>query len=311
MAASGSYLHDHRRLGRPMRNLRSASAVARCLMVLVALAAFEASAGDGSCTLVSEVCLDGPSTKVIGGQSITRACWQYQDQFNCASPVTSSDCQPLIDRGCFQVDSTCVSALANGQCSVYQQTYSCKVASGQTSTITNCGNQSFCLSGNCFSAGSPPDGDFAKAVAVLEAEREAGKYLDPNSLQVFKGFDNRCRKSSSGSSTVARAAPAGTHRFSATSTWCSARVVRRWVRWAQATPTTRFLPPTPQASCSPGSKPSSALAADRPPWPACSQATFPSPPSSSRWFQARGASRSSRSNSRASSTAIRRNRSSR
>lgn len=166
----------------------------RRLMLLLALAAHQALAGDGTCSLVSEVCVDGPSTKVIGGQSIYRACWQYQNQFNCVSPVTSNDCQPLIDRGCFQIDSACVSTMANGQCSVFQQTYSCKVASGQTSTITNCGNQSFCMSGNCFSAGSPPDADFAKAVAVLEAQREAGKYVDPNTLVVFQGYDNRCRK---------------------------------------------------------------------------------------------------------------------
>jgi conjugal transfer mating pair stabilization protein TraN len=50
------------------------------------------------------------------------------------------------------------------------------------------------MSGNCFDASHPPDTDFAKAVAVMEAQREAGKYFDPNSLQVFKGFDNRCRK---------------------------------------------------------------------------------------------------------------------
>jgi len=165
----------------------------RRLLLLLALAAPQAFAGDGTCALVSEVCVDGPSTKIISGQPISRACWQYQSQFNCVAPLTSSDCQPLIDRGCFQVDSACVNTLANGQCSTFQQTYSCRVASGATSTITNCGTQSFCMSGNCFNASSPPDADFAKAVAVLEAQREAGKYLDPNTLQVFKGFDNRCR----------------------------------------------------------------------------------------------------------------------
>ena len=29
---------------------------------------------------------------------------------------------------------------------------------------------------------------------LLEAQREAGKYLDVNALRVFKGFDNRCDK---------------------------------------------------------------------------------------------------------------------
>lgn len=163
------------------------------LLCAAVLMIHDARAGDGSCSLVSQVCVDGPSTRIIGGKSITRPCWQYQNQFNCAAPATSSDCQPLVDRGCFQTDSRCVSTLSNGQCSAFQQTYSCKVASGRSSTIANCGNQSFCMSGNCFSAGAPPDADFAKTIAMFEAQREAGKYLDPNSLQVFKGYDNRCR----------------------------------------------------------------------------------------------------------------------
>lgn len=162
-------------------------------LLLWAVAAF-AHAGDGTCMRVSEICVDGPATKLIGGQSVYRECWRYEAQFDCASQSAVNDCQSLIDRGCFQVSSKCMQKLANGQCSLYEQTYSCKVADGKTSTVTNCGSQSFCMSGNCFDTGYPPDADFAKAVAVLEAQREAGKYLDPNTLQVFKGFDNRCRK---------------------------------------------------------------------------------------------------------------------
>ncbi|MBL0123753.1 MAG: conjugal transfer protein TraN [Betaproteobacteria bacterium] len=33
-----------------------------------------------------------------------------------------------------------------------------------------------------------------EAVTMLEAGREAGRYLDPATLTVFKGFDNRCVK---------------------------------------------------------------------------------------------------------------------
>lgn len=162
-------------------------------LLLCALIA-SASAGDGTCTRISQLCVDGPATKIIGGQNIYRDCWKYTSKFDCASQAATSDCQPLVDRGCFQVASKCIQTLANGQCSLFEQSYSCKVASGATSTVTNCGNQSFCMSGNCFNTSHLPDTDFAKAVAVMEAQREAGKYLDPNSLEVFKGFDNRCRK---------------------------------------------------------------------------------------------------------------------
>ncbi len=178
-----------------MRRAGSKAALISLILALV-LWAFGASAfaGDRTCMKVSELCVEGPSTKVIGGQSITRECWVYRNQFDCVSSAAVNDCAPLIAQGCFQVGSSCLTTLANGQCSLYEQSYSCKVADGQSTTITNCGNQSFCFSGNCFDASHPADADFAKAVALMEAEREAGKYLDPYSLQVFKGYDNRCRK---------------------------------------------------------------------------------------------------------------------
>ena len=168
--------------------------IAQLLALVLSAIAAVAHAGDGTCTRVSEICVDGPATRLVGGQNVFRDCWKYEARFDCASEGPVNDCQPLIDRGCFQVGSQCLTTLANGSCSVYEQSYSCKVADGQTSTVTNCGNQAFCLSGNCFDTSYPPDVDFAKAVAMLEAQREAGKYLDPNTLEVFKGFDNRCRK---------------------------------------------------------------------------------------------------------------------
>jgi hypothetical protein len=68
------------------------------------------------------------------------------------------------------------------------------VSAGSTSTVTHCGSQRFCLEGHCFDTGYLPDPDFAKAVTALEAQREAGAYLDPAALTVFVGQDNRCRK---------------------------------------------------------------------------------------------------------------------
>lgn len=164
------------------------------LIALVLLAPTLANAGDGSCLRTSEVCAQGPETRIISGQPVYRDCWQVQAQFDCASTAPVNDCRPRIDQGCFQIGSKCTETLANGQCALFEQTYSCKVASGSTQTINNCGTQSFCLSGNCFNTGYAPDTDFAKAVAMLEAQREAGQYLDPNTMQVFKGYDNRCRK---------------------------------------------------------------------------------------------------------------------
>jgi len=178
-----------------MRHMGGTAAMRRSILFAIALVVpIAVHAGDGSCLRTSEVCVQGPETRIISGQAVYRDCWQYQARFDCASTAAVNDCRPLIDQGCFQIGSKCTETLANGQCALFEQTYSCKVANGATQTINNCGTQSFCLSGNCFDTGYAPDTDFAKAVAMLEAQREAGQYLDPNTLQVFKGFDGRCRK---------------------------------------------------------------------------------------------------------------------
>jgi conjugal transfer mating pair stabilization protein TraN len=77
---------------------------------------------------------------------------------------------------------------------VYEQSWQCRIATGATSTVTNCGGQQFCIDGQCFDTSHAPDADFARAIAGLEVQREAGQYIDATNLVVFKGFDNRCRK---------------------------------------------------------------------------------------------------------------------
>lgn len=166
----------------------------RLLVLALLLFSTAAPAAAADCEKVTEVCVDGPATKQISGYSVYRDCWRYQASYNCLSQKTVDDCGPLRERGCSQTGSTCIDTASNGLCQLYEQTYQCKVSGGTTSTVANCGSQQFCMEGNCFSTAYQPDADFAKSVAMLEAAREAGKYLDPNSLSVFNGYDNRCHK---------------------------------------------------------------------------------------------------------------------
>ena len=169
---------------------------ARCFVLLLAvMVPFAAHAGDGTCILTqADVCVDGPGTRNINGLDVYRDCWRYQAAFTCQSANYVDDCQPLRDRGCSQIGSSCIDTNAQGACMLYEQTWQCRVSGGSTSTITDCGTQLFCLDDRCFDTSSVPDADFAKAVTGLEVEREAGKYLDPNTLMVFQGYDNRCHK---------------------------------------------------------------------------------------------------------------------
>lgn len=166
----------------------------RLIQASLALLLISTAAVAADCQKVSDVCVDGPATKQISGYAVYRDCWRYQESFSCISQNTVDDCQPLRDRGCSQIGSSCIDTGSNGLCQLYEQTYQCKVASGTTSTVANCGSQQFCMEGNCFSTAYQADADFAKSVAMLEAQREAGKYLDADSLHVFNGYDNRCRK---------------------------------------------------------------------------------------------------------------------
>lgn len=155
-------------------------------------------AGAADCEKLAEACVEGPETRTIGGYPVQRECWRYRAQFSCLAQAMTDDCQPLRDRGCSQVGSSCIDKNPAGACTLFEQTWQCRLSSGSTSSITDCGNQQFCLDGHCFDTGYPPDTDFAKAVTALEVQREAGKYLDPNTLLVFQAADNRCRKKLSG-----------------------------------------------------------------------------------------------------------------
>ena len=162
------------------------------LLTMLAVAATSVRAAD--CQKAAESCVEGPETRNIGGYAVYRECWRYRAKYSCVSQAMSDDCQPLRNRGCSQIGSSCVDTNPQGACMLYEQTWQCRVSSGSTSTITNCGGQQFCLDGKCFDTGNAPDADFARMVTAMEVQREAGKYVDPNTLVVFQGYDNRCRK---------------------------------------------------------------------------------------------------------------------
>ena len=151
-----------------------------------------AQAGDGTCQLDASVCVDGPSTKLISGYSVFRECWRYEEQYTCVGAGFAGDCGELKAGGCSQIGSSCLATLADGSCSTYEQKYECGSGASPTSTVLDCGTQTFCLDGSCFDSGYPADQDFGRAIATKEALREAGNYLDPETLLVFKGTPSVC-----------------------------------------------------------------------------------------------------------------------
>lgn len=150
------------------------------------------------CERRSSVCSAQNETRIINDWPVTRACWGFTNTFDCVDLDPRSDCgQPRFGACtaapapiCIDFDNTFTPA----QCIAYRQDFSCRITDPMFQTVEDCGAQSFCSGAMCFDASSPPDQDFARSVAFLEATREAGKYLDTATLRVFKGFDNRCTK---------------------------------------------------------------------------------------------------------------------
>lgn len=170
----------------------------RAFFFVTALAGFGAAvphsahAGNGTCQRDAAVCVEGPATKVISGYPVTRECWRYEERYTCVSATYASECSDLVARGCSQIGSACLDTLPDGSCSTYEQRYECGFGTTPTTTVLNCGTQAFCLEGNCFDTGYPPDTDFARAVAAKEVLRQAGNYLDPTTQQVFRGVATTC-----------------------------------------------------------------------------------------------------------------------
>lgn len=155
----------------------------------------------GVCSLQKDVCTMGKETRVINGVSVTRDCWQKQDSFQCgqASP-SDNNCQPLRDKGCEQLNSTCKTKIGE-VCVVYDQTYRCptQTCSGGDGII--CNGQTFCLQGNCTDTSRTPDQNFSKSASQLNAGADASKQYDNT---IFKGHSETCGDDEAGYSNCCR-----------------------------------------------------------------------------------------------------------
>lgn len=147
-----------------------------------------------SCKLVSETCSD-ESTKIINGVMV-KGCWNTTKKYSCqTNGSTVSDCRPLLEKGCTQIGSECTSKDANGTCVSYSQKYQCEKTPAREEEQTICVDVD-CVDGKCLeTAADEKDADFAEAITMMEAAREAGVYMEKdyqNTLRLFTGEENKC-----------------------------------------------------------------------------------------------------------------------
>jgi conjugal transfer mating pair stabilization protein TraN len=147
---------------------------------------------DTTCKLKSQQCDVPKSTQVIQGIPVTRDCWQESFSYICRGGSGAGDCSTLRTNNCEQIGSDC-KEMANGQCSLYQQTYRCPIQSCSPTTDVICGNgQEYCLDGSCTDHSYNQSQDFAKGVSALSAVADAAKQLDQSSLSIFTGRPVEC-----------------------------------------------------------------------------------------------------------------------
>jgi len=147
-----------------------------------------------NCVLDSTVCSDStPATRNVNGDSITETCWAYTDTYTCAGTLsggTTSDCGPLLgNAACTQTSSSCTSYLPSGACAQTTRVFTCTGAP-TTVAINSCNN---CPAGNpnC-NAPTNNANDFNTAVSTMEMMRQLGTYMDPATLQIFRGVASDC-----------------------------------------------------------------------------------------------------------------------
>lgn len=159
---------------------------------------------EADCRKVGVVCTAPNQTRNIDGMSVFRECWEYQDSYQCKSQNMTNDCQSLRDRGCGQVGSRCMSSTTSGACTTWEQSFQCVDKAESWTEKTVCDTSSFCQSGGgCFDTSSKPDADFAKGAVMMEAAREAGVYgIDPNKVEIFKGYADTCSIKVLGGTTI-------------------------------------------------------------------------------------------------------------
>lgn len=158
--------------------------------------------GNPNCQIAESRCIqttpDEPLPPGIDpAQVAPDGCYRRQETYACFTGNTdNSECNEYASNPNCTLQSATPCApedQINGRCTFEQQTYQCMSRPPQTSVVTDCSGQFFCHDGKCFDTSYPNDPDFARSMALMEAVRQAGGYMDPNSFEIFKGVDSRCK----------------------------------------------------------------------------------------------------------------------
>ena len=154
------------------------------------------------------VCIDGAGTRTVNGIPTYLPCWKYQINNKCDLPNT---CDALLSPTkiksttqlfttktapniveCAESKRVCSQELL-GVCIAYDVTLDCQEKQCEQIGLI-CGEESFCLDGDCYNPPPQINENFDESAAALAALGAAAANLNADSLTIFSGEPAFCSK---------------------------------------------------------------------------------------------------------------------
>lgn len=136
-----------------------------------------------SCNVTNQQCIEGRATRTINGIPTTLDCWKYRVDHQCTPPNTCN----VLPADCTTTSIHC-SLQQNGVCIEEKVNKSCPQRRCSATQLT-CGEESFCLDGDCFEAMATTSNRFNESTSALAALAEAADGLgDPPMIFAGKGM---------------------------------------------------------------------------------------------------------------------------
>lgn len=156
----------------------------------------DAATAARTCVATSELCVDAePATRLVNGLPVTRACLGWERTYACAATSQASTCSSL-DRNadCSFLREECLDDPRHGPCNVSQRFYRCPIPDATIPADTQyiCGDEVYCINGDCEAITREASTEFKDALVALNAIGQAGAELDPAALTVFSGERATC-----------------------------------------------------------------------------------------------------------------------
>jgi len=171
-------------------------------LILVMMISMTAFAED--CEEQELVCVGGPETREFEGTNVYKDCWQYKYKLNC-DKKSKNDCTKISADDCLFAKEECIEN-KDELCLNYRQDFVCEKEEEheeEREELINTNNaktllcSTMCLDGNCGAikkAATEENQELTEAAAMLNALSEAKKGIEGNTLNVFKGKGETCKK---------------------------------------------------------------------------------------------------------------------